>query len=220
MIVARRQLALPKTAGWGGARKGAGRPPRAKQAGVSHLMRPVLKARFPLHVTMRLREDVAHLRNGRCFKALKLAFKAGCDKFGFRLNHFSVQDNHLHFVVEANDRRALSRGMQGLNIRMARAINRVIGRKGKVFSDRYHARPMKTPTDVRNVLIYQLGNRTMHFGEYFHRLDPFTSWALKEPPTITPRTWLLRTGWRRARGRPDRTQAVAAATAGKPIRIQ
>jgi hypothetical protein len=35
--------------------------------------------------------------------------------------------------------------MHGLAIRLALAVNRVLGRKGKVVGDRYHARPLTTP---------------------------------------------------------------------------
>jgi REP element-mobilizing transposase RayT len=71
------------------------------------------------------------------FRAIRRAFNAGRKAFGGRLCHFSVQRDHLHLVVEAANREALSRALQALAIRIARAINRVLGRKGKVFADRY-----------------------------------------------------------------------------------
>ena len=36
---------------WGGKREGAGRKPVGVKAGVWHVTRPVLKPRFPVHVT-------------------------------------------------------------------------------------------------------------------------------------------------------------------------
>src|SRR5262249_29660064 len=99
---------------WGGKRKGAGRKPNGPRAGVSHAARPALKSRFPVHVTIAMRKGVWNLRSRRCFTALSRAFWGGADRFGFRLVHFSVQGNHIHMLVEAQDQHALSRGMNGL----------------------------------------------------------------------------------------------------------
>jgi len=67
------------------------------------------------------------------------------ERFGFRLIHFSVQRDHLDLIAEASDRRALSRGVPGLTIRVARAVNRYLQRAGRLFADRYHARALRTP---------------------------------------------------------------------------
>jgi len=93
---------------------------------------------------------------------VRRALVAGRERFGFRLVHFSVQRDHLHLLAEAADRRALSRGMQGLSIRVARAINRHLHRSGKVFADRYHARALKTPRAARWALRYVLLNARKH----------------------------------------------------------
>src|SRR6185312_10223813 len=98
---------------WGGKRKGAGRKPVRARAGVRHRRRPVLKSRFPVHVTWRMRDEVWNLRSRRCFTALSRAFWGGSDRFGFRLVHYSVQGNHVHLLVEARDEKSLSRGMNG-----------------------------------------------------------------------------------------------------------
>jgi hypothetical protein len=132
-------------------------------------------------------------------------FLRGRDRFGFRLVHFSVQGNHLHLVVEAQDERALARGMQGLAVRIAKALNRLMGRKGSVFADHYHATQLRSPTQVANALAYVLMNFLHHFpdrapagGEDVR--EPFSS-AWREPgtdpPVVPARTWLLAVGWRR-----------------------
>jgi len=156
------QLSFAKHAGWGGARKGAGRKPKAGRAGVSHLGREPLAARFPVHVTLRVLPHVWNLRSRRSFRVLARAFGAGGERFGMRLCEFSVQGNHLHLVVEAADRRALTRGMQGLSIRIARGLNALMKRRGKVLADRYHARILRTPTEVRRVLAYVRENHDVH----------------------------------------------------------
>lgn len=125
---------------------------------------------------------------------------------GFRVLHFSVQSNHVHLVVEAHDTRALSRGMLGLNVRLARAINRVLAVCGSVWSERYHGHALKTPREVRNALVYVLMNAKKH-GVRLTGIDRFSSapWfdgladfipSAEEQPTAAPRTWLAGVGWR------------------------
>jgi len=47
---------------WGGKRKGSGRKPNGPRARLRHVRRPALKARFPVHVTWRMRQGVWNLR--------------------------------------------------------------------------------------------------------------------------------------------------------------
>jgi hypothetical protein len=63
-----------------------------------------------------------------------------------------VLATHIHLIVEAKDRELLSRGMQGLVIRMARQLNKALGRTGRVSADRYFARALKTPREVRRAV--------------------------------------------------------------------
>jgi REP element-mobilizing transposase RayT len=146
----------------GGARAGAGRPPNGKSAGVSHLARPSLSRHHPLHVTLRLTSGVPSLRDQALFQGVRKALAEARQRFGFRLVHFSVQTNHLHLIAEAAERRALSRGVQGLCIRVARAVNRRLERKGRLFADRYHARALRTPRAAHYALRYVLLNARKH----------------------------------------------------------
>jgi hypothetical protein len=151
---------------------------------------------------------------------------AAASRNGLRLVHFSVQSNHLHLLVEAHDKRSLSRGAAGLTIRVARAVNRLLRRSGSVFTDRYHARPLRTPQEVRNGIVYVLQNRQKHMAgsQELDRCSSawwFTGWAVppnaRRPPgwdesqplpVRAPRTWLLETGWRlRGLVRPDERPA-------------
>ncbi len=198
----------------GGARKGAGRKPKGERAGVSHRARAALAARFPVHVTLRLGKGLPGLRNRAAYGVLRGAFAKGSERFGFRLCHYSVMGNHMHLIVEAKDRRALSRGMQGLVIRMARGLNRLWERSGKVFADRYHDQILRTPREVRNALNYVLNNARRHALALKWAIDLFASgpwfdgWRTRqvlmevpvgvERPTTDPHTWLLEKGWRRS----------------------
>jgi REP element-mobilizing transposase RayT len=196
-------------------RKKRGRK-KTGRAGVKHAVRPFVK-RCPLHVTLRMDRAVWNLRAGRCFRVLERAFYAGCSRFGGRVCHFSVQHDHVHLIVEAEDRMALARAMQGLEIRMAKGLNRVMQRKGRVFADRYHAKVLKTPTQVRAALVYVLANGRKHLVAFGHRLpegwvDPcssapwFEGWTVGGPPlympgpVAPPGTWLLAVGYQRAGG--------------------
>ena len=160
---------------WGGARAGAGRK-KVSEESVPHSRRPVLVARHPVHVTMRVARGLPSLRRGRTFRQLERALRAGRERFGFRLVHFAVLSNHVHLVAEAEGERSLSRGMQGLAVRLARAANRAVGRTGAVFAERYHARALRTPREVLNALAYVLGNARRH-GVWLRRgaLDPCSS---------------------------------------------
>jgi REP element-mobilizing transposase RayT len=81
---------------------------------------------------------------------------------GFRIVHYSLQDNHLHLIVEAKDKRALSSGMLGFASALARGFNKTRRRHGKVWAQRYHARALRSPTEVRNALLYVLRNGSEH----------------------------------------------------------
>jgi REP element-mobilizing transposase RayT len=205
---------------WGGRRAGAGRPKKSAET-VSHAARPRHSKHHPLHVTLRLLPGRPSLRGSRLFRRLRAAFRAARERFGFTLSHYSVQGNHLHLLVEANDRRALSRGVQGLAIRVARAVNRVHARRGRVFAERYHARALRTPLEVRRALVYVLFNERHHLAQRGLSLPPwwmdpcssasefsgFRPLPELPPPhlvphhtTVPPRFYLLRTGWRRRHG--------------------
>ncbi len=212
------QLALRS---WGGVRPGAGRKPNGMKAGVSHAQRASLAARFPVHVTMSLLEGLPALRRKAEHGALKTCFTAACERRGFRIVHYSVQTNHLHLIVEARDRETLVRGLQGLSIRVAKALNKVWGRRGTVFADRYHDHVLRTPREVRSALAYVLNNARRHRrrstamtgdGRRVTCPDPYSSgwwfdgWKERftvkglegaSRPVAAGRTWLLNVGWRR-----------------------
>jgi REP element-mobilizing transposase RayT len=139
---------------WGGARQGAGRKPKGEKAGVSHARRALLAARFPVHATVRLSRGLPPLRRRTAHAALRAAFAAGCDRFGFRLVHYAVLNDHLHWIVEAKDREALARGLKGLLVRIAKALNKLWSRRGRVFARGQEPRACAC----------QAGDRRVHLG--------------------------------------------------------
>ena len=192
----------------GGRRVGAGRKPVGRRAGVSHRRRPFHERRHPVHVTMRCVPGLPSLRTTALCPVLQRALAAG-SRDDFRIVHFTVQTNHVHLLIEADGTPALGRGMQGLGIRLAKAINRELHRHGRIWSDRYHCRTLRTPREVRNGLIYVLFNGRKHrvsgpgidpcssgawFRGWRQRID-----APRGPaPVVRARTWLLSVGWRRS----------------------
>ena len=149
----------------GGFRLNAGRPPNAGVAGVGHGQRQALAARHPVHVTLKLKSGLPRLRQKVEYAALRAAFAGAAgarSATSFHLCHFAVLNDHLHLIVEAQDRQALSRALQGLLVRIARALNRLWRRRGSVFADRYHDEILTTPKQVRNAIRYVLQNARHH----------------------------------------------------------
>ena len=206
---------------WGGLRSGAGRKPRSRNS-ITHAKRPRHSEHHPLHVTLRVVDKLPSLRKKRIFRVVREALlganQRGKHREHFRLTHFSVQNNHVHLIAEATNEQRLSRGVQGLAVRIARQLNRALGRKGRIFARRYHARALKTPREVRTVLAYVLLNEQRHLFKscgrclspwYFdpcssalefdgwlplHGLDPPE--ALRREVTVAPQSALLRLLWR------------------------
>jgi REP element-mobilizing transposase RayT len=189
---------------------------------VQHGRRARFAARFPLHVTLRVADDVPSLRRHGPLRIVQRAI----DRFGhredFRIVQFAVIANHIHLIVEASGAEALARGMQRIEVSLARRLNRFFERSGTFFEERYHARVLRTPTEARNALRYVLLNHRQHEVRRGQELapdwiDPFSSayWfdGWRDPirlrehrqrellavpcPTAAPTVWLLTTGWRR-----------------------
>jgi len=183
---------------------------------VPHRARPAHCSRHPVHVTFRRARHLPSLRTQSLFSSLRRAFSRTARSW-FRVVQFSVQADHVHLIVEALDKGSLSRGMTGLLVRLARAFNRALGRRGGVWSGRFHSRALRTPREVRNGLVYVLMNHRKHAApgdsHAMNGLDAFSSavwfegWAgppspgpplsWHDPPVALSETWLARIGWKR-----------------------
>src|SRR5882724_2800867 len=120
-----RQQSLLFPNGWGGKRARAGRKPSPRRS-TPHRARPEHSFRHPVHVT--LRSAFRPLRTPFVFPTLKGAIAEANRRHhhAFRIVHFSVQADHLHLLVEARDKRALSAGIKGLAVRIARRVNALV----------------------------------------------------------------------------------------------
>jgi REP element-mobilizing transposase RayT len=197
----------------GGARDGAGRPPiSGRRPPVPHRVRSEHKARCPVHVTLRGGAGLPSLRSVRVFDAALPAIRRASNG-RFRVLAFSIQTDHLHAIVEADNSRALVAGIRGLAIRVALAVNRALARRGAVWGDRYHARELRTPQETRAAFLYVLQDWKKHLGStrgiYGRSSGPwFDGWVnaparpSRSIPVASPRTWLAATGWRERGGGP------------------
>ncbi len=155
--------------------------PKKVGAGVPHGRRPSLSRHHPVHVVLRVVRAVGSLRRRVAFRAIREATIVTLERQDFRIVHLSLQRTHIHLLVEASDRRALSRGMQGFQISAAKHLNRMISkgrpgprRKGRVFSDRYYAEIIETPRQARHALSYVLNNWRKHVEDRDPRMAGWT----------------------------------------------
>jgi REP element-mobilizing transposase RayT len=173
----------------GGKRKGAGRKPKGSRSGTSHCTRPEVRLRHPLHVVLRVVPAVGSLRTRKMYQALREATIVAALRERIRIVHISLQRNHVHLLVEAENKLALSRGLQGFQISAARNVNAMLGkdryrhRRGRVFADRYFAEAITTPRRARHALSYIMNNWRKHREDQqglarTWLVDPFSSGAL------------------------------------------
>ena len=152
----------------------------------------------------------------RLVRDLERSLREAKGRKGFRVIAYSFQRDHVHLLVEAEDTRALARGMKSIGARIARAVRRAFGGRGPVLTERYHQRVVRSPREVRNALAYVILNVRKHAAalglwllQEVASVDPassrrwFAGWSRALPPcpdepaVATPRTWLLRVGWQR-----------------------
>lgn len=194
----------PKHGGW---RPGAGRKRIAKRALVPHRRRPKHDARNAMHMTVRRRDGLPSFRQQRVGKLLLRLLDDKNDE-RFHIVEFSIQSNHLHFVIEGDDRETVIRKMQGFMIAFAKRLNRLLGRtKGKVWADRYFARDIESSRDMHNVLSYIFANAKKHGAirdapevyDAYSTAWRFFGFPLRNTehwPRPKPRTAMLQRWWR------------------------
>jgi REP element-mobilizing transposase RayT len=198
---------------WGGARCGAGRP--RNRGGLPHEPRPEIRPYQPVHVTLKMAEHVWNLRSERSYAVIHRSIEAARRRADVRIVHFTIEGNHLHLIAESSGTWALGNTIRALSIRLARGLNRMMGRSGPVFADRYHAHVLRTPAEVRHAVRYVVGNHASHQARRGRSMreswvDPFSSATAKVPRaaqgvlfaesvTAAPQTWLLRAAGRDGR---------------------
>ena len=195
--------------GRGGKRKGAGRKAMHGKAGVRHESRGRVTRHTPVFVTSKVVAGLPSLRSAEAERVVLGAFREANLLGALRVVQYSIQTDHLHFIVETASAEELSRGMIQLSSRIARRLNRLWGCEGKLWKERFHSRVIDTPRQMRNVLSYCLKNGLKH-GSWHDktRPDPFSSsrwfeWRNYPPeardescPIAVAHSWLASEGWR------------------------
>jgi REP element-mobilizing transposase RayT len=174
----------------------------------------------PVHVTVRLADGLPRLRRRRGYQIVRRAVALANRFDGAWICEISIQQNHLHLIIEARARAALTRAMRSFGVTVAKQVNARYGRRGRVLDDRYHVVTLRTGAQVRAAVLYVLGNWRKHgedrdpvgvrrMTDRFSTGPYFTGWTepidLRAPPwpddgrlpVRQPRSWLLRTGWKR-----------------------
>jgi REP element-mobilizing transposase RayT len=210
-----RQVAF-KFRTWGGKRVRAGRKQVNARKSEPHRKRKAITRATPVHVSLRVAPYVRRLRRMDVYRAIRQAMEVVLRRIDVRIVHMSIQGNHIHLLVEAENAKALARGMQAFQIAAARRING--DRRGTVFPDRYHATVIGSPRQARNALAYVLNNWRRHredraretrgwqIDKYSSAIG-FTGWAggttwqvppdYEPLPVCTAQSWLLAEGWKR-----------------------
>jgi REP element-mobilizing transposase RayT len=191
----------------GGARTKAGRP-RGIRPNARHRTRERHRRAHPVHITLRARNGLPYLREqvivNEISRRIAQANASVRLRDVFRVVHFSIQDDHVHLMVEAANE-ALSRGVQGLAIRIARHLNALLNIRGTFWGDRFHSHELTTPREVRNAIVYVLMNVKKHLRGWVDcGVDPcssapwfFSDGDARDPPIRPSTTWLGTRGWRR-----------------------
>jgi len=189
-LTAAQRAALPK-------KRPVGRPRKGPRAGSPHTVRPEIDRHKPVHVTLRATRDIGSLRKRFMYRAIREATIAVAmrelnekENGAFRIVHISIQHDHVHLIVEADNKVALSRGMQSFQISAAKHLNREFSvkaglakrRRGSVFPDRFHEEVITSRKQARHALNYVLNNWRKHREDRGERqrswnVDPFSSGA-------------------------------------------
>lgn len=147
-----RQKEMNLYKGHGGRRPGSGRK-RIRSKGVAHRTREKITKRNPLHINFKLRLQI---RNKMALSLLKRAI-VNARVMGLRIVHYSLQSNHVHLIVEAENNEVLTRGMRSLTITFCKGH-----KAGRVQIERYHLHVLKHLREVKNAVQYVLFNEQKH----------------------------------------------------------
>jgi REP element-mobilizing transposase RayT len=180
--------------GRGGPRPGSGPKKKQWRKGAPHRVRLSPDGWRAHHVTLSRKPGLPLLRTKEIFFFTLETLRALKEREDFRLVAWTLQRNHLHLLVEVPSRRALSRNLQGLQVRLAKGWNRIWGRRGKVFAGRFFSRLIEGSHEGRKVLAYVLKNHLRHGLHLRSCVDPAGS-------ALWMDVWLEREAWLKERKR-------------------
>lgn len=144
---------------WGGRRTNSGKK-RIHSKGVAHIERPKVLSRYPLHINLKIN---TYIQNKPCLEIFQESLKLS-QRQGLRVLRFSIQSNHIHLLVEADDNGSLTTAMKAFLTSFAKRVNRLKGTSGCLIQERYHLHVLRSPREVINASNYIAFNETHHTG--------------------------------------------------------
>jgi len=196
-----------------GAAAGPG-PVGRLRAACPHAARPALASRYPVHVVLKLDPSLPNLRGRQPVRVIERCLRTGKERRAFVWCTFRSSRITCNLIVEALGAKALSAGIKGLSVRLARRLNTLLGRKGRVMIERYFgpscarrrrsAGVCATCCSIGGGMTRSAGGlgtgagRSLFVRSLLRRLA--RGRATPPPPeercVSPPRLWLLTTGWR------------------------
>lgn len=152
--------------------KKAGRKP-IHDKGIRHISRPTLRRPSSLHLTVKVLRNKAEIKNKSVLKLLRHAIQRARLQ-GLKIIHYSLEYDHVHLLIEAENNHILGKGMQALGVSLSKGINRLKNLKGAVYKHRYHFRQITSPRQLKNVLGYIFNNGVKH-GTASSIVNPYNS---------------------------------------------
>jgi REP element-mobilizing transposase RayT len=189
-----KQLAFPKFKEK--KRKTCGRK-RLHSPGVAHSTRERVTRHLPLHINFKLALEKGTLRNKTVLKFLAKAIAKARAK-DLRIIQFSLQHNHVHLIVEANNNQTLSKGMRALIISLVMRLNFHWKKSGQRLKQRYHLHVLRTRREVQHACHYVRHNVIKHSGILSSACDAYSSFGTSffaaeiAGRLDPPRAWLLK----------------------------
>jgi REP element-mobilizing transposase RayT len=140
--------------------KRAGRP-ALHDPGIRHTERPIFTSPSSLHLTVKILRAKANLKNKMILSILKRSIM-NARKMGLRVIHYSLEYDHVHLLIEAENNFILGKGMQAFGVTFSKALNRLRKIKGSVYKHRYHFRKIVGARQLKNVMNYIFSNGLKH----------------------------------------------------------
>jgi REP element-mobilizing transposase RayT len=146
--------------------KGAGRPvtlsKKELMTKIYHRSRPEIPRARPVHVTIKSNKNIIpNLRSKVFYKEIRQGMKRA-RILGIRIIHFSVQRDHVHMLIEAENKKQLGESMRALSISLSKRFSFTLKKKVKALKNRYHLHILKSLQEIKNATNYILHNGQKH----------------------------------------------------------
>ncbi|HDL52985.1 MAG TPA: hypothetical protein ENH32_03335 [Proteobacteria bacterium] len=96
----------------------------------------ILQTEFPYHLTCRTNNRTFRFHQRQFTKLFFRAVVQSTKKYNLLVHHIVLMNNHYHIIATATEKN-LHRAMQYINSRVAVRYNKLTGRSGHLWGDRY-----------------------------------------------------------------------------------